>query len=477
MAKILIIDDDIDICQLLERFFKKKGHQALFFTNGKKALDYLKENTADIVFCDFRLPDTDGKEMLQKIKEININTQVIIITGYSDVKTAVDVIKMGAFDYVTKPLLPEEILLMIDKVLNTKADTGKTAATAPSPALSSKPVSSPHKKTMSNPKGYVIGKSKEAEKLQTQIELVAPTNYSVVIYGESGTGKESVAYSIHLNSQRKDQPFVAVDCGALSKDLAGSELFGHEKGAFTGALQAKVGQFEYANGGTIFLDEITNLPYDIQVSLLRVIQERKIRRVGSQKETNIDVRIIVASNEKLSEAVSKGKFREDLYHRFNEFSIDLPSLRERNQDIMIFADFFLQNASTELNKTIDGFVTEVEKIFLEYSWPGNLREMNNVIKRAALLSNKNLITLETLPQEIVFQSKFSMTEDKSENKNQLVAKGLPELKSAALNAEYEKILEVLRKVNFNKSKAAIMLDIDRKTLYNKMKTFNLLINS
>ncbi|HSH67482.1 MAG TPA: sigma-54 dependent transcriptional regulator [Bacteroidia bacterium] len=476
MAKILIIDDDIDICQLLERFFKKKGHQAQFFTSGKKALDYLKENTADIVFCDFRLPDTDGKEMLQKIKEINVNTQVIIITGYSDVKTAVDVIKMGAFDYVTKPLLPEEILLMVDKVLNHKAEPVKATGSAPAASLpkASAPV---HKKTISNPKGYVVGKSKEAEKLQTQIELVAPTNYSVVIYGESGTGKESVAYSIHANSQRKDQPFVAVDCGALSKELAGSELFGHEKGSFTGALQAKVGQFEYANGGTIFLDEITNLPYDIQVSLLRVIQERKIRRVGSQKETNIDVRIIVASNEKLSEAVSKGKFREDLYHRFNEFSIDLPSLRERNQDIMIFADFFLQNAAAELNKTIDGFVTEVEKVFLEYSWPGNLREMNNVIKRAALLSNKNLITLETLPQEIVFQSKFNMTEDKSENKNQLVAKGLPELKSAALNAEYEKILEVLRKVNFNKSKAAIMLDIDRKTLYNKMKTFNLLINS
>jgi|SRR4051812_28655482 two-component system response regulator HydG len=477
MAKILIIDDDIDICQLLERFFKKKGHQALFFTSGKKALDYLKENTADIVFCDFRLPDTDGKEMLQKIKEINANTQVIIITGYSDVKTAVDVIKMGAFDYVTKPLLPEEILLMIEKVLNQKTEAPKASASSTTPSPTSKTIGTAHKKTASNPKGYVVGKSKEAEKLQTQIELVAPTNYSVVIYGESGTGKESVAYSIHLNSQRKDQPFVAVDCGALSKDLAGSELFGHEKGAFTGALQAKVGQFEYANGGTIFLDEITNLPYDIQVSLLRVIQERKIRRVGSQKETNIDVRIIVASNEKLSEATSKGKFREDLYHRFNEFSIDLPSLRERNQDIMIFADFFLQNAATELNKTIDGFVPEVEKVFLEYSWPGNLREMNNVIKRAALLSNKNLLTLETLPQEIVFQSKFNLTEDKSENKNQLVAKGLPELKSAALNAEYEKILEVLRKVNFNKSKAAIMLDIDRKTLYNKMKTFNLLINS
>lgn len=480
MAKILIIDDDIDICQLLERFFKKKGHDPMFFTSGKKALDYLKENTTDIVFCDFRLPDTDGKEMLQKIKEINASIQVIIITGYSDVKTAVDVIKMGAFDYVTKPLLPEEIMIMVEKVLSQKPEehVGK-AVPSNGVAAQAVPASSAtvHKRTLSNPKGYVIGKSKEAEKLQTQIELVAPTNYSVVIYGESGTGKESVAFSIHANSQRKDKPFVAVDCGALSKDLAGSELFGHEKGAFTGALQAKVGQFEYANGGTIFLDEITNLPYDIQVSLLRVIQERKIRRVGSQKETNIDVRIIVASNEKLSEAVAKGKFREDLYHRFNEFSIDLPSLRERHDDVLVFANFFLNNAKHDLNKEIDGFVPEVEKVFLEYNWPGNLREMNNVIKRAALLSNKNSITLETLPQEIVFQSKFNMSEDRIEHKNSIANKGLPELKSAALNAEYEKILEVLRKVNFNKSKAAIMLNIDRKTLYNKMKTFNLLINS
>ncbi|MDQ3046225.1 MAG: sigma-54 dependent transcriptional regulator [Bacteroidota bacterium] len=480
MAKILIIDDDIDICQLLERFFKKKGHDPLFFTSGKKALDHLRENTTDIVFCDFRLPDTDGKEMLQKIKEINSSIQVIIITGYSDVKTAVDVIKMGAFDYVTKPLLPEEIMIMVDKVLNLKPEdqVGK-AVPSNGAAAQAAPVgaNTTHKRTLSNPKGYVIGKSKEADKLQTQIELVAPTNYSVVIYGESGTGKESVAFSIHANSQRKDKPFVAVDCGALSKDLAGSELFGHEKGAFTGALQAKVGQFEFANGGTIFLDEITNLPYDIQVSLLRVIQERKIRRVGSQKETNIDVRIIVASNEKLSEAVSKGKFREDLYHRFNEFSIDLPSLRERLDDILVFANFFLNNAKSDLNKDIDGFVPEVEKVFIEYNWPGNLREMNNVIKRAALLANKNSITLETLPQEIVFQSKFNMSEDRVEHKNSIANKGLPELKSAALNAEYEKILEVLRKVNFNKSKAAIMLNIDRKTLYNKMKTFNLLINS
>ncbi len=471
MAKILIIDDDTDICQLLDRFLKRKGHDTNYVTSGKKALTYLKENEADIVFCDFRLPDTDGKELLISIKELNPKTQVIIITGYSDVKVAVEVIKNGAFDYITKPLLPEEILMLVDKALtqkNSKAQPDDTADDNKVEAI-------PHKKLIvSDHKNLVIGRSKEAEKLHTQIKLVAPTNYSVIIYGESGTGKESVAYSIHTQSSRRDKPFIAVDCGSLTKELAGSELFGHEKGSFTGALQTKIGQFELANGGTIFLDEIGNLTYDIQVSLLRVIQERKIRRIGSQKETNIDVRIIVASNEKLSEVTSKGKFREDLYHRFNEFSIDLPALRERNEDIMLFAEFFLRNANAELGKKIEGFVPEVEKIFLDYNWPGNLREMNNVIKRAALLTSKDMVTLETLPQEIIFQSKFNLIEDNKENT--VHSKDMPDLKSAALHAEYEKILEVLRKVNFNKSKAALILNIDRKTLYNKMKTFNLLVN-
>ncbi|MBA3680937.1 MAG: sigma-54-dependent Fis family transcriptional regulator [Bacteroidetes bacterium] len=471
MAKILIIDDDTDICQLLDRFLKRKGHDTSYVTSGKKALTYLKENEADIVFCDFRLPDTDGKELLISIKELNPKTQVIIITGYSDVKVAVEVIKNGAFDYITKPLLPEEILMLVDKALTQKSSKMQQEDSGDE----NKVEAIPHKKlVVGDPKNLVIGRSKEADKLHNQIKLVAPTNYSVIIYGESGTGKESVAYSIHTQSSRKDKPFIAVDCGSLTKELAGSELFGHEKGSFTGAMQTKIGQFELANGGTIFLDEIGNLTYDIQVSLLRVIQERKIRRIGSQKETNIDVRIIVASNEKLSEVTSKGKFREDLYHRFNEFSIDLPPLRERNEDIMLFADFFLKNANAELNKKIDGFVPEVEKIFLDYNWPGNLREMNNIIKRAALLTSKDTITLETLPQEIIFQSKFNLIEDSKDNT--IHSKDMPDLKSAALHAEYEKILEVLRKVNFNKSKAALILNIDRKTLYNKMKTFNLLVN-
>jgi two-component system response regulator HydG len=477
MAKVLIIDDDTDICQLLDRFLKRKGHDANYVTSGKKALSFLKENEVDIVFCDFRLPDTDGKELLLSIKELNQRTQVIIITGYSDVKTAVDVIKNGAFDYITKPLLPEEVLMLVDKALAQKDERVLFSNQGYDDGTEDGKVEAvPHKKhVLGDPKNLVVGKSKEAEKLHNQIRLVAPTNYSVIIYGESGTGKESVAYSIHKQSTRKDKPFIAVDCGSLTKELAGSELFGHEKGSFTGAMQTKIGQFELANGGTIFLDEIGNLTYDIQVSLLRVIQERKIRRLGSQKETNIDVRIIVASNEKLSEVTSKGKFREDLYHRFNEFSIDLPALRERNEDIMLFAAFFLKNANVELGKEIQGFVPEVEKIFSDYNWPGNLREMNNIIKRAALLTSKDVITLETLPQEIIFQSKFNLTEDTKDSNTSY--RDMPDLKSAALHAEYEKILEVLRKVNFNKSKAALILNIDRKTLYNKMKTFNLLVNS
>lgn len=473
MAKILIIDDNIDICQLLERFFKKKGHDTKFFTSEVNALDYLKTNECDLVFCDFRLPKMDGKEVLEKIKQIDSSIQVVIITGYSDVKTAVDVIKLGAFDYVTKPLFPDEILITMEKALKHKNSIDHTQEEAVSEREKPSTTTASKNGSVSTPsKQIIVGKSAEAKNIQKQIELVAPTNYSVIIYGESGTGKESIAYSIHALSNRKDKPFVAVDCGSLYKELAGSELFGHEKGAFTGALQSKVGQFELANGGTIFLDEIANLSYDIQVSLLRVIQERKIRRLGSQKETPIDVRIIVASNEKINGATSKGTFREDLYHRFNEFSIDLPALRDRKNDIMMFAEFFLTNANKELGKQIEGFDEEVEGIFLDYNWPGNLRELNNVIKRAVLLSGKNKITAETLPQEIVFQSKFSLLDDKSESKP--LNGDAHNLKSIALNAEFEKIVEVLKKVNFNKSKAAQLLNIDRKTLYNKMKIFNLL---
>ncbi len=477
MAKVIIIDDDIFICQLLDKLFRRSGHESEFFTTGKNALEHLKSSEPDIIFCDYRLPDTDGREMLLKMRETHPHVPVVIISSYDNIKTAVELIKLGAHDFIKKPLLPEEIQRMFEQVLQQR--NGKTQHNGHAHVANGSEMQITEKWERKNGdssrKVFIVGKSKEARKIQGQIGLVASTNYSVIIYGESGTGKESVAYSIHAASPRRNNPFVAVDCGALTKELAGSELFGHEKGAFTGALQSKIGQFELANHGTIFLDEITNLPYDIQVSLLRVIQERKIRRLGSSREINIDIRILVASNKKLDEAACRGEFREDLYHRFNEFSIDLPPLRERKPDIMIFADFFLGCVNSELGKSITGFSEDVQKTFMGYHWTGNLRQMNNTVKRAALLCSGSEITADMLPAEMVFQAQMSQADKKETGTVQTVVR-LPELKSAALNAEYEMILKALRKVNFNKSAAAVLLNIDRKTLYNKMRAFSLQFN-
>jgi two-component system response regulator HydG len=315
---------------------------------------------------------------------------------------------------------------------------------------------------------FLVGQAPVTKELYKQIELVAPTNYSIILYGESGTGKEVVAKTIHQYSDRKDKPFIAMDCGTLSKELAGSELFGHVKGAFTGALNDKEGHFEMANGGTLFLDEVTNLSYEIQAALLRVIQERKFRRVGGSKEMSLDIRVIVASNENLQEAYRKGKFREDLYHRFNEFSIIVPPLRNRKEDIPLFADFFLQKAIGELNKEIEGFDAEVVRLFMDYSWPGNLREFRNVVRRAALLTTSKFISSKTLPWEIINSTVLTPINEQ-QHANPAPLNKESDLRNAASLAEYETIMNVLKQVNFNKTKAAEILKIDRKTLYNKLK--------
>ncbi|HNP99885.1 MAG TPA: sigma-54 dependent transcriptional regulator, partial [Bacteroidia bacterium] len=317
---ILLIDDDIDTCTLLSKLLERNGYTVRSAHSGRSALLLLKEQTFDAVFCDFRLGDMDGIEILSGIKSIHPELPVIIITGYSDIRTAVNVIRSGAFDYIAKPLIPEEILIQLRKAISSS----KSGETAPTATHNSSPT----------PVGFVVGTSPQSVEIEKQIQLVAPTNFSVIIFGETGSGKEAVARSIHDKSKRAGKPFIALDCGALPKDLAGSELFGHEKGAFTGALSAKTGQFEMAEGGTLFLDEVANLPYDIQTLLLRVVQERKMKKIGGTAEISLDVRILVASNENLSEAARKGKFREDLYHRFNEFSIHLSPLRERKEDIL-----------------------------------------------------------------------------------------------------------------------------------------------
>ena len=471
MKRILLIDDDMDMCTLLGRFLQRKGFETDAAYSGNKGIAKFKEQHFDVVLCDFRLGDKEGREVLKEIKAINPHAVVIIITGYSDIKIAVDVIKHGAFDYITKPLIPEEVLNVINKSLQEPVAAGDNAA-------AKKPNSAGY-----NDGEFLRGKAGTTKELYKQIELVAPTNYSIILYGESGTGKEVMAKTIHLQSSRREKPFVALDCGTLSKELVGSELFGHMKGSFTGALGDKEGLFEVANGGTLFLDEVANLSLDIQASLLRVIQERKFKRVGGNKEINADVRILVASNENLQEAYRKGKFREDLYHRFNEFSINIPPLRERKEDIPLFADFFLKQSCSELNKEIAGFEEEVMQMFINYSWPGNLREFRNVIRRAALLSSSGtLIGSKVLPWEM---TQHNPLKDDSQDGSETLTHSpahvshVPhapsqqpfDLKNAASQAEYETIMNVLKQVNFNKSKAADILKIDRKTLYNKLRVY------
>jgi two-component system, NtrC family, response regulator HydG len=482
MTKLLIIEDDIDMSLLLKRFLTKNGYEVDTVSNGKSGVAAFSANPADLVLCDYRLGDTEGTEVLKKIKDIEPTVPFIIMTGYSDIRTAVNVMKMGAFDYLTKPLLPDETLQIIKKALANQTPMAHVVVDKSDEEKISDVNGSAKMRSLPGKNDYVFGKSPHSKELLRQIELVAPTNYSVIIYGESGAGKEAIAQTIHKKSKRAKQPFIAMDCGAMSKELAGSELFGHEKGSFTGAIGTKVGHFELANGGTIFLDEIANLPYDVQSSLLRVIQERKIKRVGGNKEIPIDVRIIVASNENLSDAYKKGRFREDLYHRFNEFHLTVMPLRERKEDILMYANFFLKIANQELEKNVEEYSAEVEELFLKYPWYGNLREMKNVVRRAVLLTEGSVVEAKSLPFEISNYTRTTMAiaddrhdggADHPAHVEEHVKDEKPDLKSVALGAEYDLIIKVLKDVNYNKSKAAKILNIDRKTLYNKMKAYNM----
>ncbi len=478
MSRILIIDDDRDRCSLLNRYLTQNGFEVTEIYSGKKAIQYLEKEKPGLVLCDVRLDDMDGIDVLKKSKELYPDLPVIMITAYSDIRTSVSAMRMGALDYLTKPLLPKEILLSIRQALEPSEKKGSSVnGTTPRTQGKERP------QGRSSPPSYIFEEAQSLKNILKQVDLVAPTNYSVIIYGESGSGKEAIARELHNRSRRRDKPFVAIDCGALSKELSGSELFGHEKGAFTGALNQKPGSFEMANGGTVFLDEVSNLSYEIQVSLLRVIQERKMKSVGGLKDIDLDIRIIVASNEILWNAVRAGKFREDLYHRFNEFCIDVPPLRDRKEDIMLFARHFLQLTNEELGKDVKGFNPELEEVFKQYHWYGNLRELKNVIKKATLLAESDIIDPSSLPQEIVnYQAAAASHSATPVHSTCGAVLRTPHhakessLKEAGIDAEYEVIVETLKKVNFNKSKAAKLLNIDRKTLYNKMSQYRELKN-
>lgn len=447
-SKILVIDDDTSFCMLLKTFLQKKGYNVTNAFNAGEAQELIKNEAFDVVLTDIRLPDSDGLAILKSVKEISFETQVILMTGYTDIKTAVNAMKTGAFDYVGKPINPDEILHTIEQALKKKAVKNQPE--------SEPTVKKTSKKIPETSPSFVKGISSHSDQLHEYISLVAPTNMSVLIIGDSGTGKEYIAHSIHVQSKRNDKPFIAVDCGAIPKELASSEFFGHIKGSFTGAVTDKTGHFEAANGGTIFLDEVGNLSYEVQIQLLRALQERKVKPIGSNNEIKVDIRVIAATNEDLSEAVKKGEFREDLYHRLNEFSIQAPKLSERKHDIMIFANHFLASANDDLEKDIQGFSKEVSDLFMDYGWPGNLREMKNTIKRSVLLTKSDVISIDVLPQEM-------LAENKTANEFPLYLK----------QNEESAIRSALERANFNKSKAAKLLDIDRKTLYNKLKLYNI----
>jgi len=405
---------------------------------------------------DYRLPDANGIEILGDLKKVKSDPQVILMTGFSDIRTAVQVMKMGAFDYITKPVNPDELKLLVEKAISQPSPNQQTVEVSKD--------RKPKDNSLFGKDDFVKGGSVQSASLHQHIDLVAPTDMSVLILGESGTGKEYVARRIHMQSKRNKGNFVAVDCGALSEELAISELFGHVKGAFTGAHANKDGQFVMAKGGTLFLDEVGNLSYEVQVKLLRAIQERTIQPLGSNEEIKVDVRIITATNENLLDQVRDGKFREDLYHRINEFKIQVPALIERKDDFWEFTDFFRKHANIDLHREVEEFDDEVKSIFNTYSWPGNIRELRNTIRRAILLSkDSKVVKASALPPEM-----------KGRSADQMVQGASPyDLKAQKENSEREIIIKTLEKAKYNKSKAARLLNIDRKTLYLKISKYDI----
>lgn len=437
MAKILIVEDDMTFSSLLQNFLQKSGHEPIAVSSVSAGSKLVLNNHFDLLLLDYRLPDGTGIDLLNSIRSKNLLLPTIIMTSINEVRTAVKAIKSGAFDYITKPVNPDELLMIAEAALSNKEQGGGEIS------------------------DFVKGSNSQSRKLFEQIDLIAPTDFAVLIQGESGTGKEYVARMIHQQSKRSSKDFIAIDCGALSKELAASELFGHLKGAFTGAIADKKGVFEQADGGTLFLDEIGNLNYEVQIKLLRALQERTIVPVGGHKPIKVDVRIVTATNEDLNNNVSDGHFRLDLFHRLNEFKLQLPALRERGEDIDMFIDHFIAEANKEIGRNVKTLTPEAADMLHSYDWPGNLRELKNVIRRMVLLTAGEIAGVESLPDEMIL-----FVPDKH-GRNDADLKFQNEMNEKKL------IQKILKEVNNNKSQAAKLLNIDRKTLYTKLERYGL----
>lgn len=455
MQHILIVEDDIAFGTMLQTWLRRKGFEVEKATSVGAAVKLLTETfgkEVDLVLSDLRLPDHDGLRLLAWMHEHDINAPFIVMTNYAEVQNAVLAMKSGAADYIAKPVQPDILLQKIKDAMEQNAQQASSTIQNSTPQNAPTAHNSKFKTQsakLTAPR-HIEGKSEASRQLYSYVELVAPTPMSVLILGASGTGKEYVAHRIHDLSARADKPFFALDCGAIPRDVAASEFFGHKKGAFTGADTDKRGAFEMANGGTLFLDEVGNLSYEVQVQLLRALQERRIRPVGGTQEIPIDIRLVCATNENLEEAVGEGRFREDLYHRINEFTIYMPKLSERGSDLFLFADLFIRHANEELNRTVEGFDSAAAELLASHSWPGNLRELNNVVKRAVLLTRGNKITTAELTQ--------AMGQIRTDNVLQLHDE----------DTERQRIITALQQTNGNKAKAARLLGVDRKTIYNKI---------
>lgn len=459
MEKILIVEDDLSFGTIIQTWLRKKGFEVEKATSVKSAIAAWEEtakqgNAArgfDLVLSDLRLPDKDGIFLLRWMREHGMKVPFIVMTSYAEIQNVVLAMKSGATDYIAKPFHPDILLDKIHEALNARKQSANSTS-APEDGGAKDDQSA-------NPPKYIEGESEASRKLYSYVSLVAPTPMSVLILGASGTGKEYVARRIHELSPRAGKPFFALDCGAIPKDVAASEFFGHVKGAYTGAEDDKKGAFEMANGGTLFLDEMGNLSYEVQVQLLRALQERKVRPLGSNKEIEVDIRLVCATNENLAERVAEGAFREDLFHRINEFTIYMPELKQRGSDIFLFADLFIRHANKELNRQVEGLDDKAKAMIASYGWPGNLRELNNVMKRATLLATGKYIGVKELEQGMAhIQVPTAMRPPTTLHDEQ---------------TERQRIEAALNAAGGNKSKAAQMLAVDRKTLYNKMRKYGM----
>ncbi|MCL6494195.1 MAG: sigma-54 dependent transcriptional regulator [Ignavibacterium sp.] len=441
--KILVVDDEEIVRQSLLAWFKEDGYEVDTAENADAALRFFEKGKYSLILLDIKMPGMSGMDLLVKLKEYDPDAIIILITAYASVSSAVKALKSGAYDYITKPIDPDELSHIVEKALYQKNLEAENLKLKESIDEIARP-------------DNLIGESHQMKEIYNLIHTVAQTDTTVLILGESGTGKELVAKAIHLNSRRKYFPLVTVNCGALPESLLESELFGHEKGAFTGAHYRRKGKFEMANGGTIFLDEIGTISNKVQVELLRVIETKQFTRVGGSETISSDFRVIAATNEHLEELVKEGKFREDLYYRLNVFNIHIPPLRERVDDIPLLAEYFLKKYTSSMNKKITGISQEAMNFMLRYKWPGNVRELENAIERAVVICRTDKIQLEDLPFKVSNNALYNEVEDKS----------LSEV-------EKRHIALVLKENNWNISKSAEDLKIDRVTLYNKIKKYGL----